>query len=164
MWHQRQSASGLGAGDGPCECRDATKAGIHSQELTRLAAHHALALVARAVPKRPRLTYPLLRVVTFTGAAFTTGAEPHEIKGQRVKIYSVAKTIADLFKARHDVWLDVAIEALHDAWREGRIVQGFDGRTGAPRENLPGTPRDAPLPRDAWCMIQDFLPRRIRLA
>jgi len=70
----------------------------------------------------PRLAYPRLRVVQFSGVAFHEGVEVHEIEGQRVRVYGIAKTLADLFKARHRVGIDVALEALRDAWRERRFT------------------------------------------
>jgi len=63
-----------------------------------------------------------LRVVRFSGAAFTEGIEQRRIEGQSVRIYSVAKTVADLFKHRNRVGLEVAIEALREAWRERRFT------------------------------------------
>jgi predicted transcriptional regulator of viral defense system len=70
---------------------------------------------------RPVLRYPPLRVVRFTGAALTQGVEHHAIEGRPVKIYGVAKTIADCFKYRNKIGLDVALEALGDAWRARRF-------------------------------------------
>jgi len=70
---------------------------------------------------RPRLSYPPMRVVTFSGSAFSSGIERHLIEGQAVQVYSIAKTIADCFKHRHKIGLDVALEALADAWRQHRL-------------------------------------------
>lgn len=72
--------------------------------------------------RTPKLRSPRLRVVHFSGAAFHEGIEVHRIESRPVRIYSVAKTLADLFKTRYDVGLDVALEALHDAWRHRRFV------------------------------------------
>lgn len=70
----------------------------------------------------PRLRYPPLRVVKFSGKAFTEGIEAHIAEGQELRVYSVAKTLADLFKYRNKVGLDVAMEALREAWRERRFT------------------------------------------
>lgn len=70
---------------------------------------------------RPRLSYPPLRVVRFSGPAFTAGVECHGIEGQEVRVYSLAKTIADCFKFRNQIGLDVALEALNDAWQQRRL-------------------------------------------
>lgn len=66
----------------------------------------------------PRLANLQLRIVRFSGPAFTEGIEVHQIERQPVRVYSVAKTLADLFKARNRVGLDVCVEALREAWRD----------------------------------------------
>ena len=87
---------------------------------TQLPSEIWLAL-GRSAPQ-PRLNYPPLRVVRFSGEAFSAGIEVHRLEGQPVKMYSVAKTLADLFKYRNKVGLDVALEALREAWRERRFT------------------------------------------
>jgi len=72
--------------------------------------------------RQPRLDYPRLRVMRFGGPALTAGVEEHRIEGQLVKVYSVAKTLADIFKYRNKVGLDVALEALHEAWSARRFT------------------------------------------
>lgn len=69
----------------------------------------------------PRLTYPPLRVVHLSGASLAAGVERHVIEGQTIQVYSIAKTIADCFKFRNKIGLDVALEALADAWRQHRL-------------------------------------------
>ena len=71
---------------------------------------------------RPRLRYPPLRIVRYTGAALTQGVESHAIEGREVRVYSVAKTLADCFKYRNKIGLDVALEALREAWRRKRFT------------------------------------------
>ena len=154
--------------------RDARRAGIHSQQITRLVAdgvlervvrgqyrlaersiteHHALAVVGRAVPRgviclssalgfhgigtqlpsevwiaiergarTPHLPQIPLRVVRVSPAAFAVGIESHRIEGTPVRVYGVARTLADLFKYRRHVGIEVAIEALREAWRERRFT------------------------------------------
>jgi predicted transcriptional regulator of viral defense system len=65
---------------------------------------------------------PPLRVVRASGAAFTEGIESRQIEGVEIRVYSVAKTLADLFKHRNKVGLDVALEALREAWRERKFT------------------------------------------
>lgn len=77
-----------------------------------------------AVPRGtrvPRLTAPPLRVVNIGPAVFNVGIEEHRIEGQVVKVYSVARTVADCFRFRNRVGLDVALEALSEAWRSKRL-------------------------------------------
>jgi len=64
--------------------------------------------------RRPQLAYPRLRVARFSGAALTEGIETHVIEGVDVRVYSAAKTVADCFKYRNKVGIDVAVEALRD--------------------------------------------------
>ena len=69
---------------------------------------------------RPRLEYPPLRIARFSKASLKAGIEEHRIEGVTVRIYSPAKTIADCFKYRNKIGLDVAIEALRECWRSRR--------------------------------------------
>jgi hypothetical protein len=55
--------------------------------------------------------------VRFVGKAYSRGIENHVIGGIPVKVYSVAKTVADLFRFRNKVGLDIAMEALREAIR-----------------------------------------------
>ena len=82
-----------------------------------------LALPRGAEP--PRLDYPPLRVVWFTGEAFTEGVETHELDGVRVRIYGPEKTLADCFKYRHKIGVDVAVEALR-LYRERRPLRASE--------------------------------------
>ena len=68
---------------------------------------------------RPRLEYPPLRIVYFSQAALNAGVEEHKLEGVTVHVYSPAKTVADCFKYRNKIGLDVAIEALRECRRVG---------------------------------------------
>jgi predicted transcriptional regulator of viral defense system len=63
----------------------------------------------------PRLAHPPIKMVQFTGEAYTHGIEVHKRDGVTLQVYSVAKTVADCFKHRNKIGLDVALEALKDA-------------------------------------------------
>ena len=69
---------------------------------------------------RPRIDYPPQRIVRFSGIALTEGVEKHLIEGVKVKVFNKAKTIADCFKYRNKIGLDVALEALKDC-RQQRL-------------------------------------------
>ncbi len=69
----------------------------------------------------PRLDYPPIKMVQFTGEAYVHGIETHLLDGAGVRVYSVAKTIADCFKHRNKIGMDVALEALKDARTQGRV-------------------------------------------
>ena len=73
---------------------------------------------------RPSITGLALRVVRFSGHALTSGVEEHTIEGVSVKVYSPAKTVADCFKYRNKIGLDVALEALREYQQKHR--RGID--------------------------------------
>lgn len=70
----------------------------------------------------PQLDYPRLRIVRFSGVALTEGVENHIVDGVNIRVTSVAKTVADCFKYRNKIGLDVALEALREAWHEKRMT------------------------------------------
>lgn len=69
---------------------------------------------------RPRGMPIAVRLVFMSGAAFIAGVETHEIENVPVRVYSAAKTVADCFKFRNKIGIDVAIEALRDYLRRNR--------------------------------------------
>ena len=71
---------------------------------------------------RPRVEYPPLRIVRFASAALSAGVEEHRIDGVSVPVFIPAKTVADCFKYRNKIGLDVAIEALRECWRSKRCT------------------------------------------
>jgi predicted transcriptional regulator of viral defense system len=77
-----------------------------------------------AIPNKaraPKMDYPPLRIVRLSGAALTDGIEDHMVDGVRVRMTNVARTVADCFKFRNKIGLDVAMEALQEAWRAKRV-------------------------------------------
>ncbi|MDC7707270.1 type IV toxin-antitoxin system AbiEi family antitoxin domain-containing protein [Vogesella indigofera] len=70
----------------------------------------------------PKLDYPPLRITRFSGAALTEGIEEHAIDDVTVRVTGVAKTVADCFKYRNKIGLDVALEALREAWFARRMT------------------------------------------
>jgi len=77
-----------------------------------------------AVPRGrrvPRLQSPPIRVVNVSPALFDIGVETHYIEGVDVRVYGVARTVADCFRFRNIVGLDVALEAVSEAWRGKRL-------------------------------------------
>jgi len=70
--------------------------------------------------RRPRLDYPRLRVARFSGEALSAGIEEHRVEGVTIRVYSAAKTVADCFKYRNKIGVDVAVEALRDFSRKHR--------------------------------------------
>ena len=70
----------------------------------------------------PRMSYPKLRTVRFATASLEAGVETRKVDGTTIRITGVAKTVADCFKFRSKVGLDVAIEALREARRGKRAT------------------------------------------
>lgn len=86
-------------------------------ELTTQIPHEVYLALRRGV-EPPRLEHPPLRLFWFTGAMFTEGIERHRVDGLTIQVYSPAKTVADCFRYRNKLGLDVALEALR-LYREG---------------------------------------------
>ena len=92
---------------------------LRFHELTTQQPHETwLALDGKA--RSPKTDSLALRIVRFTGSALSEGREEHVIEGVPVKIYNPAKTVADCFKFRNKIGLDVALEALRETWRGRR--------------------------------------------
>lgn len=70
----------------------------------------------------PRRENVGLRVFRLSGGALTEGVENHSVEGVPVRVYSPAKTVADCFKFRHKIGIDVALEALRETWRARRAT------------------------------------------
>lgn len=71
---------------------------------------------------RPRMEYPPLHIMRFSHTALNAGIEEHQIEGVDVRMFSPAKTVADCFKYRNKIGLDVAIEALKECRRNRRCT------------------------------------------
>lgn len=69
----------------------------------------------------PRIDYPPVKMVQFTGEAYAAGIEEVERDGVRLRVYGVGKTVADCFKHRNKIGLDVALEALKDARARNKV-------------------------------------------
>lgn len=75
-----------------------------------------------AIPKgaeKPRVDHPPIKVYWFSGKAFSEGVETPLVDGVEIRIYSAEKSIADAFKFRNRIGMDVALEALR-SWRSRR--------------------------------------------
>ena len=70
----------------------------------------------------PKVEGVPLHLVRFSGEALTEGVERHGIEGVEVRVYCPAKTVADSFKYRNKIGLDVALEALRECRRERRCT------------------------------------------
>jgi len=78
-------------------------------------------IALRPKDRKPQIQYSPIRLSRFSGASWELGIEDHEVEGVRIKVYSVAKTIVDLFRYRNKIGVDVAMEALREGWRKKRF-------------------------------------------
>lgn len=72
--------------------------------------------------RKPKAEGLPLHIVRFSGDSLRSGIEEHLVQGVTIKVYNPAKTVADCFKYRNKIGLDVALEALRECWRERRCT------------------------------------------
>lgn len=72
--------------------------------------------------RAPRMDYPPLRVLRFSEPTLTQGVETRSIEGVKLHVTNVARTVADCFKFRNKIGLDVALEALREVRKERRAT------------------------------------------
>jgi len=70
----------------------------------------------------PKIKYPPIKMVKYSGMAYSEGVELQQEDGIKYRVYNVAKTIADCFKHRNKIGIDVAIEALKDAFDKNKVT------------------------------------------
>jgi predicted transcriptional regulator of viral defense system len=80
---------------------------------------HTIDVALERGTRKPRLDYPPTRYFWFSGPAFHQGIETHELDGAAVRIYDPEKTVADCFRYRNQIGMDVVLEAMR-FWRERR--------------------------------------------
>ena len=89
---------------------------------TQVPAEVQIALPREVRP--PRIGYPRVRVVHMSSVSLTAGVEERAIAGVTLRVFGIAKTVADCFKYRSTVGADVALEALQEVVREHRVAPG----------------------------------------
>jgi predicted transcriptional regulator of viral defense system len=62
------------------------------------------------------------RLVRFTDRLLNEGVEIHSIEGVSVKVFGIAKSVADCFRYRNKIGLPVAIEGLQEALRQRKTT------------------------------------------
>ncbi|MCC6632484.1 MAG: type IV toxin-antitoxin system AbiEi family antitoxin domain-containing protein [Gammaproteobacteria bacterium] len=80
---------------------------------------------------QPRLEYPPMRFTHYPLADLKTGIERHAIEGVSVPVFSVSKTLVDLFRYRRTVGLNIAIEGLREALRQRKATPAAIARLAA---------------------------------
>ena len=86
---------------------------LYFHELTTQIPHSIYFALPRDV-KTPKIQYPPIWVFHYSDESYKAGIVEHELDGVKVKIYDREKTIADCFKFRQKVGMDIALEAIKD--------------------------------------------------
>ena len=86
---------------------------LYFHELTTQIPHEVYIALPREV-KTPKIQYPPIKAFHFSPESYQAGVVEHKLDGVRVKIYDREKTIADCFKFRSRIGLNIALEALKD--------------------------------------------------
>jgi len=73
---------------------------------------HRVDVALKRSSEKPRLRYPPLRFIWLSEPSFSSGIETHAVDGHSVRVYSPEKTVADCFKYRNKITLEIALEAL----------------------------------------------------
>jgi predicted transcriptional regulator of viral defense system len=88
---------------------------------------HEVWLAIDVKARKPSADWPPMRIVRFSGRARTFGVERHLIEGVEVGVTSRAKTVADCFKYRNKIGIDVAVEALKEyLGKRGRSMEALE--------------------------------------
>jgi predicted transcriptional regulator of viral defense system len=88
-------------------------------EITNQIPHEVYLAVSRN-SQIPRIDYPPVRIFRFSSSTYTEGIELQKVDGMPLRMYGPAKTVADCFKYRNKIGLDVAVEALK-RYRETKL-------------------------------------------
>lgn len=83
---------------------------------------HEVWIALPEATQTPALSYPSMRITRLRGAAYSDGIQTVTNHGAPIRVYSAAKTVTDCFKFRNKIGLDVALEALKDAWRSRKVT------------------------------------------
>lgn len=83
---------------------------------------HEVWLAIGSKQRLPTSGNPPIKIVRFGIENFQLGLEVHEIEGTMLKVYSLARTVVDLFRYRNKIGIDVALEALKEGWQERRFT------------------------------------------
>lgn len=73
---------------------------------------HSISIALQRGAETPQLDYPPLTIHRFSQATLQIGVEKHQISGVTIKVYSAEKTLADCFKFRNKIGMDIVLEAL----------------------------------------------------
>jgi predicted transcriptional regulator of viral defense system len=81
---------------------------------------HEIQIAISRTARYPKIAHPPVRVFRYQGEMLKAGVENHEVDGHTIRVFSAEKTIADCFKYRNKIGMDIAIEALRLYWQRRR--------------------------------------------
>ena len=90
-------------------------------EITTQIPHEVYCAIPRDI-HQPRIDYPPVRFFRFSESSYLDGVESHTMSGTTMQVYNVEKTLADCFKYRNQIGMDVVLEALH-LYRERKSLK-----------------------------------------
>ena len=93
---------------------------LYFHELTTQIPHSISFALPRNV-KTPKINHPPIWVFHYSQESYQAGIVEHDLDGVKVKIYDREKTIADCFKFREKIGMDVALEAVKDYLRQPKV-------------------------------------------
>jgi len=94
---------------------------LQVHELTTEMPHEVWVAISRTA-RIPRVDYPPVRAVRFSDTAFKYGIEQRTVGKLEIRVYSAAKTVADCFKYRNKIGIDVATQTLRDCWERRKAT------------------------------------------
>jgi len=80
---------------------------------------HEIYLAIPTGKEKPKVDFPPMRIFHFSKETYSAGIGQHKMDGQKIRVYSMEKTVADCFKFRNRIGLDVALEGLRQCLRKG---------------------------------------------
>ncbi len=83
---------------------------------------HEVQIALPRTARHPRLDYPPIKAFRFSTNSYAAGVGTHQVDGVSIRVYSAEKTLADAFKYRNKLGLDVALDALRN-YRDRRKPQ-----------------------------------------
>lgn len=81
---------------------------------------HEIQIAVGRTSRYPKIAHPPVRVFRYQEEMLKAGVESHDADGHTIRVFSAEKTVADCFKYRNKIGLDIAIEALRLYWQKRR--------------------------------------------
>lgn len=73
---------------------------------------HAVDIALPRTARNPSLEYPKIQVHRFAEGSWSEGIEDHVLDAVSIRVYSPEKTLADCFRFRNQIGMDIILESL----------------------------------------------------